>query len=146
MLRGVRACLKPDGRILFQMGGRGNAADVVAAIEKLVQRPQWKKFFGDFRPQKYYYGPDDYERWLPASGFQPVRIELIPKDMQHKGTEGLKGWFRTTWFPYTDCVPEDLREPFLDELADAYTAEHPIDAQGIAHVKMVRLEVEAHAA
>ncbi|MBM3278188.1 MAG: class I SAM-dependent methyltransferase [Candidatus Handelsmanbacteria bacterium] len=28
VLQGVRACLRPGGRILFQMGGRGNAAAV----------------------------------------------------------------------------------------------------------------------
>lgn len=145
VLRGARSCLKPDGRILFQMGGRGNAAEVLAALETLMQLPRWKEFFGNYTPQKYYYAPEDYAAWLPAAGFQPVRVELIPKDMQHRGLDGLKSWFRTTWFPYTDCVPEHLRDRFLNELVDTFAASHPMDDAGKMHVKMVRLEVDARA-
>jgi trans-aconitate 2-methyltransferase len=38
MLRGVRGCLRPGGRLLFQMGGRGNAAGAVAVVGEVVAR------------------------------------------------------------------------------------------------------------
>jgi len=53
------------------------------------------------------------------------------------------GWLRTTWFPYIDCVPQDLRAAFVDEVAAAYAGAHPPDAEGVCHVPVVRLEVEA---
>jgi len=66
--------------------------------------------------------------------------------MVHEGKEGLAGWLRTTWFPYTDRVPADLREEFLAEIVEAYVVAHPPDTTGGLHVDMVRLEVEAVAA
>ena len=144
VLRGVHACLRPGGRILFQMGGRGNASGVFDAIEAVMQRPRWAPQYERFTPPYHFYGPEEYREWLPACGFQPLRIELFPKDMQHRGLEGLLGWLRTTWFPYTDRLPAGLRAAFLEEVATAYTAAHPLDAHGNTHVEMVRLEVEAH--
>lgn len=145
VLHGVRSCLKSGGRLLFQMGGRGNAGGVFAAIEQLVQQPRWKDYFDNFTVPYHFYGPQEYEAWLPEAGFRVVRAELVPKDMQHQGKEGLKGWLRTTWFPYTDRLPVELRDPFLDAVIETYTATHPIDALGNTHVHMVRLEVEAYA-
>ena len=63
--------------------------------------------------------------------------------MTHKGKEGLKGWIRTTWFPYTNRIPENLRNLFIDEIINNYIEKHPLDDRGCTHVKMVRLEVKA---
>lgn len=146
VLHGARACLKAGGKILLQMGGRGNAADIFGAMEAVKQSSQWAPYFGGFTPPYYFYGPEEYQEWLSASGFRGMRVELIPKDMQHQGVKGLMGWLRTTWFPYTDCLPVELRDTFLAEVVAAYTVAHPIDALGNTHVRMVRLEAEAYAA
>jgi trans-aconitate 2-methyltransferase len=143
VLRGVRSCLKAGGRILLQMGGRGNAADVFLAIETVIRSPQWAQHFRAFTPPYYFYGPEKYEEWLPVSGFRAVRVELIQKDMRHQGVDGLLGWLRTTWFPYTDRLPVELRNAFLAEVVSTYMAAHAIDVLGNTHVRMVRLEVEA---
>jgi trans-aconitate 2-methyltransferase len=145
VLRGVHACLKSGGKILFQMGGRGNATEVFSAIEKVLQHPRWQQYYEDFTPPYHFYGQGEYEAWLSESVFRPERVELVLKDMQHQGTDGFKGWLRTTWFPYTDRLPVELRDAFLTEVVDAYTVTHPIDTLGHTHVKMVRLEVEAYA-
>jgi trans-aconitate 2-methyltransferase len=146
MLRGVHACLRPGGRLLFQMGGRGNAADVRAVVDESVARSHWRGYFEDFPSPYYFYGPDDYEAWLPRAGFRVAHAELIAKDMRHAGRVALVSWLRTTWFPYSDRLPPDLRETFLAELATAYLAAHPADEQRVIHVCMVRLEVEAEVA
>lgn len=143
VLRGVHTCIKPGGKILLQMGGCGNAADVTDAIESVLHHPRWDRYFGDFTPPYHFYGPEEYGGWLLESGFHPVRAELVSKDMQHHGVEGLLGWLRTTWFPYTDCLPVELSDAFLAEVIETYTAAHPIDVLGNTHVKMIRLEIEA---
>jgi trans-aconitate 2-methyltransferase len=143
MLRGVHACLRPGGRLLFQMGGRGNAAGVAAVVDEVVARPHWRGFLTGFASPYHFAGPEDYQEWLPRAGFSVARAELLPKDMRHAGHEAFLGWLRTTWFPYTDHLPAELREVFLDDVATAYTAVHPPDSDGVIHLRMVRLEVEA---
>jgi trans-aconitate 2-methyltransferase len=145
VLHGVHACLKSNGKILFQMGGRGNARDVHDVIREVIKRPEWNIYYEGFTPPYHFYGTEEYIEWLTKSGYCVNRAELIPKDMQHQGKEGLKGWLRTTWFPYTDRLPTELQDVFLDEAIESYITTHPLDDQGNTHVKMVRLEIEARA-
>ncbi len=146
MLRGVHACLRPGGRLLFQMGGRGNAAEVRAVVDELVARSRWRDSFRGFSSPYRFCDPDDYEAWLPRAGFRALHAELVDKDMQHADDEAFRGWLRTTWFPYMDRLPAARRGAFLDELATSYLAAHPADELGVIHVGMVRLEVEAEVA
>jgi trans-aconitate 2-methyltransferase len=80
---------------------------------------------------------------LKESGFSINRVELIPKDMTHDGKSGLEGWIRTTWLPYTERIPKEKREVFIEEVAASYLAKVPLAADGKAHVAMVMIEVEA---
>jgi len=143
VLKGTRKHLNNDGRILFQMGGKGSAAELYSVINHVVWSSYWCGFFEGFSFPYHFYDVDDYSQWLPQNGFKAKRIELISKDMVHENTEGLKGWLRATKFDYTDRLPTDLRESFLDEIVTEYTASYPVDAKGQTHVNMIRLEVEA---
>jgi trans-aconitate 2-methyltransferase len=143
VLQGIYQGLRHGGRILLQMGGRGNADEVMDVIKKLMIGGEWRKYFDGFKFSYGFHGPDEYRKWLQGAGLDPKRIELIPKDAEHKGRTGLESWIRTTWLPYTYQVPEEKRESFISELADGYLEKHPADKDGVVHVKMVRLEVEA---
>jgi trans-aconitate 2-methyltransferase len=68
---------------------------------------------------------------------------LLPKDMVHGGADAFAAWLRTTWLPYTQRVPESLREEFIREIMAAHARIRPPDADGSVHFTMVRLEVEA---
>ncbi len=143
VLQGFHQALKTGGRMLLQMGGKDNAKDVVHIVENLIQSNSWKKYFDGFEFPYGFHDSKDYREWLFAAGFKPVRVQLIPKDMVHQNTFELAGWIRTTWLPYIDRVPDDLREIFIDKIVRNYLDEFPTDRNGSTHVEMVRLEVEA---
>jgi trans-aconitate methyltransferase len=63
--------------------------------------------------------------------------------MRQPGREGLAGWVRTTWLPYTERIPRQKREAFVSEVVERYLSDHPADGWGVVRVRMVRLEVEA---
>ena len=142
-LRGARRVLRSGGKLVISCGGEGNAADIVRVFEALIQQPTWQSYFTNFQFPYFFYSPDDYAVWLADSHFQPVRVDLVPKDMIHAGKEGLASWIRTTWMPYIHRVPESRREELIEEFLEEYLNQHPLDSQGNSHVKMVRLEVEA---
>ena len=143
VLNGIRRALKRDGRILLQMGGRGNAAGILAAVNEVACSEQWSPYFADFSFRYGFHGPKEYSRWLTDAGFRPHRVELIPKDMIHVTRDSFTGWFRTTWMPWTDRIPVTHREEFITAVIDGYLGSHPLDDAGRVHVAMVRLEVEA---
>jgi trans-aconitate 2-methyltransferase len=139
-----RRLLKQGGRLIVSCGGTGNADDIIAVMNNLIREPKWAGYFTDFRRSYFFYSPENYRGWLSEAGFHPTRLELAEKDMVHKGSEGLAAWMRTTWMPYTYCVPENMRQTFIMECVNAYLKKHPLDNSGRSHVKMIRLEVEAH--
>ena len=143
VLKGIKKSLKPSGKILLQRGGRGNAAEIPEVPETVLEDERWSRYFTDFTTPHGFYGPEEYKVWLEKVGIAAVRVELIPKDMIHEGREGLAAWIRTTWLFYTQKVPEELRGEFIREIVDRYIEKHHPDNRGIAHIRMMRLEVEA---
>ncbi len=145
VLTGIKQSLKPKGRGLLQMGGVGNAAQLIDVIKGVMSKPSFARFFRDFSFPYGFYGPEEYRIWLAEAGLKPVRVDFVPKDMVHKGREGLAAWIRTTWLPYTCRVPGNLRATFIDDIVDEFLTRFPPDVGGSVHVAMVRLEVECEA-
>jgi trans-aconitate methyltransferase len=142
-LRGAAKHLCIEGRLVLSCGGAGNASGIIAALEKVTSSSAWQRYFHGFHFPYYFYSPSDYSVWLPEANLTPVRCELVEKDMIHDSPEGLAGWFRTTWLPYTQQLPEELRTRFVNELVSQYLEDNPMDESGRTHVHMIRLEVEA---
>ncbi|MFA5065852.1 MAG: methyltransferase domain-containing protein [Dehalococcoidia bacterium] len=143
VLKGIYAGLKTPGRLLLQMGGRGNVADMARVVLGITARPEWFPYFKGFILPYSFFGTEEYGKWLPEAGFKPLRVELIARDMAQQGKEGLAGWFRTTWHPFIHRVPEAMQQHFIDEVVDGYLRQYPPDTSNIVHVAAVRLEAEA---
>lgn len=142
-LKGASRSLRPKGRLIISCGGEGNAAEVLQVFSDMISRKSWQRYFDSFQNPYFFYGTQDYSLWLENAGFTIERLELVPKDMTHRGKEGLTGWIRTTWMPFTEQVPEDERENFITEFVETDLEKIPLDADGLAPVQMVRLEVNA---
>ena len=145
VLVGIRRALRPAGRVLLQMGGKGNVEGILAVLARMMEAESWRSFFRQFDFPYTFHDVGEYQRLLVQAGLIVRRVELIPKDMVHKGRAGLAGFLRTTWHPYVNRVPDEMRTAFIEELVDRYAHNHPPDAEGRLHVQMVRLEVEAAA-
>jgi trans-aconitate 2-methyltransferase len=143
VLAGIQRSLKAGGQLLLQMGGKGNAKDVLSILDDLLFEAPWKRFFKGFTFPYAFCGTEEYGALLVEAGLEPKRVELMPKIMNLNGAEGLAGWIRTTWLPYTERLPLEQRDAFVKEIVNRYIDRHPADAEGIVHLNMVRLEVEA---
>jgi trans-aconitate methyltransferase len=146
VLRRCREHLAPGGRLCFQMGGRGNCEEIIAAARLVACEPRWSRWLQGFASPWRFQAPEDYLRWLEATGFRPARVQLVPKDMVHEGPGALAAWIRTTWMPLLDRVPAPLRPSLAQAIVEQHLVLRPRDAAGRTHVAMVRLEVEAVAA
>ena len=142
-LRGAASVLRPGGRLLVSCGGKGNAQDVFLALRPELRHKRWSKYFRELEKPYFFHAPGDYQKWLPKFGFAPRFIGLAPKDAAYDGPEKFVAWFRTTWLPYTQRVPEAFREGFVAAVAARYFSQHPPDAENEIHVRMVRLEIDA---
>jgi trans-aconitate methyltransferase len=142
-LRGAAACLRPGGRLVVSCGGKGNAQDVFVVLRAEMRLKRWCDFFRRMGKPYFFHSPENYEQWLPRFGFKSFSVQLSPKDAVYDGCKGFATWLRTTWLPYIQRVPEDLREEFIAGITERYVARHPPDAEDRVHVRMVRLEIDA---
>ncbi|MBS1197665.1 MAG: putative methyltransferase [Proteobacteria bacterium] len=140
VLAGIARALKPGGRAVLQMGGYGNAAEIIAAFDRVRARPEWQNFFVNFELSYGFHRPEDYRPWCAEAGLEAPELCLLPKEMRYADREGLLGWIRTVWQPYTECVPEARREAFIHGAVDEYLLRYPADKDGQTSVRMVRLQ------
>jgi trans-aconitate 2-methyltransferase len=143
VLDGIYHALRPGGRMVVQMAGKGNAADAFLAFAYLAQDSPWNQYFGNFHTPYAFFGSEQYRELIIGSGMLPVRVELIRRDMVHTDRESFAGWVRTTWLPYLERVPVSLQPAFVKALYDMCCTLSPPDSQGALHIRMVRLEAEA---
>ncbi|WP_231890356.1 hypothetical protein [Methylomonas methanica] len=114
-----------------------------AAIDRVKDTAPWLQYFIGFEFPYTFPGVDEYRVMLEAARFTVKRLELVAKDMVHQGQDGLASWIRTTWMPYTQRIPENLRESFIEAVYSSYLEQVPLSVDGTAHVAMALLEVEA---
>ncbi len=139
----VHDSLDKGGRLLFQMAGKGNAQDIISVIEELISEEDCKPYFKNFTFPYGFYTPEQYQVWLEEAGFTVKRVDLSPKEMKLPGKEGLVGWIKSVWVPFTERVPANLEDLFVNEIAERYIAAYPLDETGVVRIKMMLLEVQA---
>ena len=145
ILKNLRKSLKPGGILLAQSGGRGNAVEIFKFVESMIENEKWSAYFRDFVFPFGFYGPEEYEKWLKNAGFSVKCLELIPKDLALEGKKGLSDWLiASILHPYTQRIPQDLKENFMNELVNSYIETNPPDEKGFVHVRMIRVEIEAY--
>jgi trans-aconitate 2-methyltransferase len=91
VLKGVYRSLKTGGSLLFQMGGKGNAHEILGIIDELLLEGHWRHFFQGFAFPYGFNAPEQYMEWLREAGLNPERVELLPKDMKLAGKRWLEG-------------------------------------------------------
>ena len=143
VLQRMRKSLKHGGKIIAQMGGKGNASSVLTVLDTMINTEKWAAYFKDFSVPYTFYGEQEYRVLLKSAGLTVNRLDFIPKHMMHNGPEGLAAWIRTTWLPYTRRVPAELHSEFIHEIVATYIEIQGLDRNGIIPVEMVRLEFEA---
>jgi SAM-dependent methyltransferase len=112
VVHGVWRALKPGGRFVGELGGYGNVATIVAALESALSSRGMVVASPWFFPR-----PTEYSALLEASGFEVQTMDLIPRPTLLPGDMG--GWLETFAQPYTSALPAGDRECLISEVVDA---------------------------
>jgi len=135
VIAGVWRALRPGGRFVGELGGDGNVAAIVTALESalssrgIVVASPW------FFPH-----PEAYRERLEAVGFTVQTIDLIARPTLLPGDVG--GWLETFAQPYLSALAPSEKQGFISEVVGALRADL-CDANGQWRADYVRLRFSA---
>jgi SAM-dependent methyltransferase len=114
--------LKPGGRLVIELGGRGNIAILVEGAYRALRR------LGVEDPEKYnpwyFPGVGEYAPLLERHGIEVTFAALFDRPTPlEEGEGGLETWFRMFGSRLMEPLPEGRREEFL-RLVAGYAAPH----------------------
>ncbi|MDO5652691.1 MAG: methyltransferase domain-containing protein [Brachymonas sp.] len=135
VIAGVWRALRPGGRFVAEMGGHGNVASIVQALEAALQARGLPAHNPWFFPT-----PEQYRALLEAQGFAVQHMQLLPRPTPLPGDVG--AWIETLAQPFLADVPQAERPQLLAEVVNAL---RPVlcDAHGNWHADYVRLRFAA---
>lgn len=114
VIAGVWNALRPGGRFVAEMAGRGCIAAIVAAINDALAR---RGIDGARLNPWYFPSPDDYASRLAVVGFRVDFIALIRRPTLLPGD--ISGWMETFAQCFTSALAASERLAFIDEVREA---------------------------
>jgi trans-aconitate 2-methyltransferase len=115
LFRRLFAALRPGGRMVAQCGGHGNVASLVAVIAEVGAQPRYAQHFEGMSSGLNFATPEDTEKRLRDAGFEEIRCWLQRKDT--RPAEPKPFLATVTLGPQLERLPDELRQPFVDEVA-----------------------------
>jgi trans-aconitate 2-methyltransferase len=114
LFRRLHALLRPAGRLVAQCGGEGNIDILRGRAKTIIAREPYAEHFRDWRPPWNYAGPLETRQRLLDAGFLTAECWLTPAPTE---PEHAREFLSTIVLgPHVQQLPEDLREPFMDEV------------------------------
>jgi trans-aconitate 2-methyltransferase len=110
----LRAALRPGGQLVAQCGGEGNIDVLRGEATELLAADPYAEHFIDWKPPWHYAGAEATRKRLLNAGFSAAECWLAPAPRQ---PEQPREFLSTIVLgPHVQRLPEELREPFMDEL------------------------------
>lgn len=142
VLNGISQSLKPGGRAILSMAGKGTAVGLFNVFDTIIDSDKWARYFEDFHFPYGLYDGQEYEAWLAEAALTPVRVELSPTTVTWRKKQELIEWVRSSWPSYSNRIPETKRNSFIKNVVDSYLTRYPVEDGEIA-IPLLSLDVEA---
>jgi trans-aconitate methyltransferase len=110
---GIARALKRDGRLVAEMGGKGNIASIERAIHDVLSGylP-----YGLPARRTFYPSLGEYTSLLERHGLECRFAQLFDRPTELEGENGMETWLRQFKWYYFEAVPNEQREKALAEV------------------------------
>ncbi len=96
----VSKALKPGGRFVAEMGGKGNIQTIVSAIHEVV-----KKYHPLPPSRQYYPSVSEYTSILESHGLEVRTAQLFDRPTPLEGDAGMENWLKQFKLYYFEGLP-----------------------------------------
>lgn len=128
--------LKPDGRLVIEMGGKGNVAQLIAALKEVLIKHGYAE--NAAIQQWYFPSLGEYCSLLEAKGFRVHFASHFDRETELKDSEtGIKDWLRMFAVSYLKGIADP--KPFVDEVQEKLRPTHYRGGKWYADYKRLRV-------
>lgn len=131
----IRRTLAPGGRFVAELGGRGNVAAIIAALESAgcaMGVAGWEHPW-------YYPSIAEYAALLESDGLEVTHAVLFDRLTPLEGDDGLKNWVTMFARDLVERVPPNAREAFFRRVEDAARGSLRRDGAWFADYRRLRV-------
>lgn len=131
--------LRTGGRLVLEMGGKGNVDDIVVAIRKTLTR---HSYYSNAATQTWYFPSlGDYASLLEKRGFQIKYASHFDRPTKLQDTDnGIKDWIKMFGSAFFKDIPEHEIDNILDEIQESVRPSRYINHSWYADYKRLRIE------
>ncbi len=109
------AALKPGGRLVLEMGGKGNVAHILAGLKRSLARRGY-----DYEPLWYFPSVAEYTKVLENAGFRVNQVHYFDRPTPLQDPQnGVAVWLQMFGNAFFKQVPEADKAAILREVNDA---------------------------
>jgi hypothetical protein len=135
---GISRALRPGGRFVAELGGRGNINHIEIAISEILRENGFR--FDDYR-RTYFPSIAEYATILEKAGFEVRFATLFERPTPLEGVDGMKNWLEQFGSYYFDQMAPAMRNAALTAVVDRLRPE--LYAGGCWQADYRRLRVTA---
>jgi len=134
--KGMARALRPAGRLVAELGGKGNIRHLEEAIEAVAG-----KYHGDTRPAKRTYYPSiaEYATTLEAAGLEMRFADLFDRPTPLDGEQGIENWVRQFKWYYFEALPVEHQREALEAVLEKVRPYLWRDGRWFADYRRLRL-------
>ena len=110
---GIARALKKNGRLVAELGGKGNIAHIEHAVHSVLARYLGEKMPGS---RTFFPSVGEYSALLEAEGLEVRMAQLFDRPTKLDGEQGMENWLRQFSWYYFEALPMPQRETALQEV------------------------------
>ncbi|GAB3907661.1 class I SAM-dependent methyltransferase [Mucilaginibacter boryungensis] len=137
VIKNVYNSLKPGGRFVAEMGGKGNMAQIIAATTTVLD----KYGYGANKANNPWYFPStaEYTAKLEAAGFRVTFTAHFDRPtLLQGGRQGVAKWLNMFGPSFFKNIPETELKQILEEITDILEPDYNKDGEWYADYKRLR--------
>jgi len=131
--------LRPGGRLILEMGGKGNVEEIVVATRKALTR---HGYYSNAATQVWYFpSVGEYTTLLEKRGFRIRFASHFDRPTELQDTEnGIKDWIKMFGNAFFSDIPDSAIEPVLLEIQEAVRPTNYRNQTWYGNYKRLRIE------
>jgi trans-aconitate methyltransferase len=118
VVRSVAHGLKPGGRFVAELGGKGNVREILAAVRTALQALG----VGGYPDPWYFPSLAQYATLLESHSLSVTFAALFERPTPLQGGQGMRNWIKTFGGSFLGLVPAEREEEFIRLAEDAARA------------------------